>query len=180
MGFAPEEDLLLRSTQKLIRLAVRALVVLMALVILWGVGDVVWVLIQRLRAPPFLLLTVTDILATFGAFIAVMIAVEIFQNLTVYLRDDVIEVELVMATALMAIARKVIVLDFNKLTADYVWATAAVVLAMSAGYWLVSRDKKGAGLQSDGGPIGGGPPERAAAPPDESPRERDGNGGAPR
>ena len=144
MSFAPENDPILRATQKLIRVAVRALVVLMALVILWGVGDVIWVLIQRLKTPPFLLLTVTDILATFGAFIAVMIAIEIFQNLTVYLRDDVIEVELVLATALMAIARKVIVLDFSKLEPEYIWSTAAVVLAMGLTYWLVGRSKRSA------------------------------------
>jgi uncharacterized membrane protein (DUF373 family) len=47
-----------------------------------------------------------------------------------------------MATALMAIARKVIVLDFKALTSDYVYATAAVVLAMSIGYWLVVVRKK--------------------------------------
>ncbi len=139
MGFDPETDPLLKRTQQLILIAVRALVVLMAMVILWGVVDVIWVLYERLRTPPVMLLTISDILATFGAFMAVMIAIEIFENLTIYLRKNVIAVELVMATALMAIARKVIILDYNKLSPDYVWATAAIVLAMSIGYWLVKR-----------------------------------------
>jgi uncharacterized membrane protein (DUF373 family) len=100
---------------------------------------VVWVLYQRLREPPVMLLTISDILATFGAFIAVMIAIEIFENLTIYLRDNLIEVELVMATALMAIARKVIVLDYKELSAEYIYTTAAVVIALSIGYYLVRR-----------------------------------------
>ena len=45
--------------------------------------------------------------------------------------------KVVIATALMAIARKVIVMDFSQLTAMYVFATAALVAAMSFGYWLV-------------------------------------------
>lgn len=139
MGFEPQKDPLLRATQRFILLSVRALVVLMTLVIIWGVADVIWVLFERLREPPVMLLTISDILSTFGAFIAVMIAIEIFENLTIYLRQNVIEVELVMATALMAIARKVIVLDYQELSAEYVWATAGVVLAMSIGYWLVKR-----------------------------------------
>ena len=139
MGFEPQNDPLLRATQRFILLSVRALVVLMTLVIIWGVADVIWVLYERLREPPVMLLTISDILSTFGAFIAVMIAIEIFENLTIYLRQNVIEVELVMATALMAIARKVIVLDYKELSAEYVWATAGVVLAMSVGYWLVKR-----------------------------------------
>ena len=139
MGFKPQRDPLLRGAQSIILLSVRALVALMTLVIVWGVADVVWVLYQRLREPPVMLLTISDILATFGAFIAVMIAIEIFENLTIYLRDNVIEVELVMATALMAIARKVIVLDYKELSAEYIYATAAVVLALSIGYYLVRR-----------------------------------------
>ena len=139
MGFEPQKDPLLRGAQRLILISVRALVVLMTLVIVWGVADVVWVLFERLRQPPVMLLTISDILSTFGAFIAVMIAIEIFENLTIYLRQNVIEVELVMATALMAIARKVIVLDYKELSPEYVWATGGVVLAMSIGYWLVKH-----------------------------------------
>jgi uncharacterized membrane protein (DUF373 family) len=139
MGFEPQQDPLLRVSQRLILISVRALVLLMTGVIVWGVADVIWVLYERLREPPVMLLTISDILSTFGAFIAVMIAIEIFENLTIYLRQNVIEVELVMATGLMAIARKVIVLDYKELSPEYVWATAGVVLAMSIGYWLVKR-----------------------------------------
>ncbi len=138
----PEDDALLKTLQYIIRFSVRVLAVIMTLVILWGVIDVAWVIYQNLFDPPFLLLTMSDILSTFGAFMAVMIAIEIFENITVYLREDVIHVELVMATALMAIARKVIVLDYNKMSAEYVYATAAVVLAMSVGYWLIVRTNK--------------------------------------
>lgn len=148
MGFEPQTDPLLRVAQRFILLSVRALVVLMTLVIIWGVADVVWVLYERLGQPPVMLLTISDILSTFGAFIAVMIAIEIFENLTVYLRRNVIQVELVMATALMAIARKVIVLDFKELSPEYVWATGGVVLAMSVGYWLVKRaSRRGTGSE---------------------------------
>jgi uncharacterized membrane protein (DUF373 family) len=89
--------------------------------------------------PPFGLLSVNDILATFGAFMVVLIAAEIFVNIVLYLREEVLQVKLVLATALMAIARKVIVLDYKTLEPQYVWATAAVIFALSIGYWLVSK-----------------------------------------
>ncbi|MHB8764661.1 MAG: phosphate-starvation-inducible PsiE family protein [Deferrisomatales bacterium] len=84
------------------------------------------------------LLNIGDILAIFGAFMAVLIAIEIFINITLYLREDVIHVKLVVATALMAIARKVIVFDYKSVEAEYVWATAAVVLTLGVTYWLVA------------------------------------------
>ena len=97
----PKEPLV-QFLRRVIHLAVRALAVLMTLVILWAVADVAWVLYQKLMAPPFMMLTIPDILATFGAFMAVLIAIEIFVNINIYLRDDVIHVKIVIATALMA------------------------------------------------------------------------------
>lgn len=131
------KDPLMQSLQKIIHLAVRILAILMTAVILWGVVDVCWVLYQKLVKPPFLLLTINDILATFGAFMAVLIAIEIFVNIVIYLRHDVIHVKIVLATALMAIARKVIILDYDEITPDYIWATAGVTLSMAIAYWLV-------------------------------------------
>jgi uncharacterized membrane protein (DUF373 family) len=136
-----EHDPFLRRLYKAIHVAVRILAVIMVVVIFGGVIDVLLVLYQRMMEPPRFFLTISDILATFGAFLAVMIAIEIFENLTLYLRKDVIHVEIVMATALMAIARKVIVLDYKVNSAEYVWATGAVVLAASIGYWLVVKRK---------------------------------------
>jgi uncharacterized membrane protein (DUF373 family) len=135
----PKEPLI-QKLRVIIRFSVRCLAVLMTLVILWGVVDVAWEIYQKLRTPPVMLMSISDILATFGAFMAVLIAIEIFINITVYLRDDVIHVKIVMATALMAIARKVIILDFSVITPDYILATAALVLAMGVGYWLVVKN----------------------------------------
>jgi len=132
------DDPLIQFLHKTIRIAVKILAILMTLVIIWGVGDVVFVLYQRIMSPPMYLLNISDIFATFGAFLAVLIAIEIFTNITLYIRNDVIPVRLVIATALMAIARKVIVFDFKVLTPMYLLATAAVVLALGVTYWLIA------------------------------------------
>ena len=133
------EDLIIRVLHRVIRPAVRVLAVLMVLVIVWGIGDVVYVLYQRLTEPPFLLLSINDILATFGAFLAVLIAIEIFINISMYLSSDVIPVRLVVATALMAISRKVIIFDYDQITPPYIYGTAAVLLALGITYWLITK-----------------------------------------
>lgn len=133
------EDQLIRTLHRLIHMAVKAIAVLMTMVILWGVADVVWVLYRKLMAPPLFLLDISDIFATFSAFLAVLIAIEIFVNITLYLRKDVIPVKLVIATALMAIARKVIVFDFKKLDWPFIAATGIVILALGITYWLLQK-----------------------------------------
>ena len=133
------EDPFMGFLHKIIRVAVKVLAVLMVAVIVWGIGDVIYVLYQRLMAPPYFLLSIGDILATFGAFLAVLIAIEIFINITLYLKTDVIPVKLVVATALMAISRKVIIFDFEKISPLFVLATGAVVLALGITYWLITK-----------------------------------------
>ena len=133
------EDRLIQILHQTIRAAVKVLAVLMVFTILWGVVDVVYIIYQKLISPSFTTFTIRDIVSTFGAFLAVLIAIEIFINITLYIRKDVIHIKLVVATALMAIARKVIIFDFKEITPPYIFATAAVVLALGITYWLIER-----------------------------------------
>lgn len=132
-------DPLIRRLHWIIRAAVRVLAVLMVFVIVWGIGDVVYGLYRQLVAPPFMLLSMNEVLSTFGGFLAVLIAIEIFTNITLYLKSEVIPVQLVIATALMAIARKVIIFDFSSMAPGFVFGTAAVILALGVTYWLLTR-----------------------------------------
>lgn len=134
-----EKDPYLWLLKKIIHLCLKALGLMMILVIIFGVIDVGWTVYQRLMAEPRFILTMGDILLTFGAFMVVLIAIEIFQNIILYLRDDVIHVKIVLATALMAIARKVIILDYDELEPMYIFATGVVLVATGLTYFFVYK-----------------------------------------
>lgn len=53
--------------------------------------------------------------------------------------NDVIHVKVVLATALMAIARKVIILDYDDPEPMYIFATGVVLLATGATYFFVLK-----------------------------------------
>ena len=55
-----QDDKLISGLSRIIRLAVRFLAVLMTFVIVWGVWDVVWVLCERLMAPPLSLIHISE------------------------------------------------------------------------------------------------------------------------
>jgi uncharacterized membrane protein (DUF373 family) len=135
-------DPLIRLLHVVIRFCVKLLALLMVVVILLGVADVCYVMYTRLMAPPVLLLDVGDIFKIFGAFMVVLIAIEIFINIRLYLGSSTLPIKLVIGTALMAIARKVIVLDLENTTSIYVFAIAAVVLALGVAYWLVGKTSR--------------------------------------
>lgn len=134
-------DPLISVLHKAIKLAIRILAVLMVLVIFWGVADVLYVMHKQLMEPPFLLLSLSDIFKTFAAFLAVLIAIEIFQNIVLYLRTDVFPLRLVIATALMAMARKVIIIDFKFVVPMHMFALASIILALGITYYLLGKNK---------------------------------------
>ncbi|KAB2926190.1 MAG: phosphate-starvation-inducible PsiE family protein [Dechloromonas sp.] len=160
------EDRLIAVLNRMVRFAIRILAVLMTAVIFWAVADVLLVLYEKLSAPPVWLLDMSDIFQVFAAFLAVLIAIEILANITLYLRDDVIHVKLVVATALMAIARKVIVLDLSVLEPAYLYAIAAIVIALGITYWLLSfRTGKANGKGRNDKPRATASPLASASPP---------------
>ncbi|WP_236250379.1 phosphate-starvation-inducible PsiE family protein [Microbulbifer sp. ALW1] len=136
------EDPLVRMLHVAIRSSVRVLAILMALVILWAVADVVLVMYQRLSTPPVFLLDHNDLFDVFGAFMLVLIAIEIFVNIRLYLGTNVIPVQLVLATALMAIARKVIVMDLDDIDVMYILGIGVVTLSLGVTYWLVAKKER--------------------------------------
>ncbi|MFT6625103.1 MAG: uncharacterized membrane protein (DUF373 family) [Cycloclasticus sp.] len=140
----PEEhpDALLSRLHKTIKLCIRTLAVLMVFVIFWGVLDVFYVIYTQISKAPYMLLAVSDIFKVFAAFLVVLIAIEIYQNIILYLRTDVIPIKLVIATALMAIARKVIIIDLKEVSAIHIFSIAAVVLALGVTYYLVGLQHK--------------------------------------
>ncbi|WOD40426.1 phosphate-starvation-inducible PsiE family protein [Nodosilinea sp. E11] len=109
----------------------------MVVVILAIVFDLAVVLVQAIfTSSPgmFLGQTVIDI---FGLFLTVLIALEILENITAYLQKHVVQVELVIATALTAVGRKFIILDLTKVTGTTLIGLALAIFALAVSYWIV-------------------------------------------
>jgi uncharacterized membrane protein (DUF373 family) len=73
----------------------------------------------------------------------IFIALEVLQNVTAYLRDQVVQIELVLLTAMTAVARKVIVLPPGTESKPQLMAGfGVIVVGLAAAYWLVIRVKQ--------------------------------------
>lgn len=128
---------LINILQKVITYGLKVLACLMCVVILWTIVDLTVFIFNTMSEPPYLSFTIEEILATFGSFLIVLIAIEIFINIILYFKKNTNHVRLVLATALMAIARKVIILDYDKASNSQLFAIGAVIAALAIAYWLV-------------------------------------------
>ncbi|MDJ0673869.1 MAG: phosphate-starvation-inducible PsiE family protein [Calothrix sp. MO_167.B42] len=78
----------------------------------------------------------------FGLFLNILIALEILENITAYLRKHVVQVELVIVTSLIAIARKIIILDLTKVNGIDIIGLGTAILALSISYWIIRNTSK--------------------------------------
>lgn len=114
----------------------RILSVVMVVVILVAVGDLIIYLFQELFSsiPKSFNKTLFEL---FGVFLNILIALELLENITAYLRKDVVLAELVIVTSLIAIARKIILLDFEKTKGAEIIGLAIAILTLSISYWII-------------------------------------------
>jgi uncharacterized membrane protein (DUF373 family) len=79
----------------------------------------------------------TTLFQLFGLFLNVLIALEILENITAYLKKQVIQVELVLITSLIAVSRKIIILDLEKKDSNDLIALSVAVFALSISYLAI-------------------------------------------
>jgi uncharacterized membrane protein (DUF373 family) len=107
------------------------LVVLMAIVVLLATIELGWIIIKDIITPPVFLLEIDELLEIFGLFLLVLIGVELLETIKAYLKENVVHIEVVMTVAMIAIARKVIILDVKELPSMTLVGIAAIIVALA-------------------------------------------------
>jgi uncharacterized membrane protein (DUF373 family) len=85
--------------------------------------------------------------SVFGEILTLLIALDLeFNNTLQYVvkrRQSIIQTQVVLLIALLAIARKVIVLDLGSVNAAQLLGLAAIALGLGIAYWLIrERDDR--------------------------------------
>lgn len=112
---------------------------MMALVLVLATAELGYVLIIDIFRPPFFILEIDELLEIFGLFLLVLIGIELLDTMKAYMVEKVVHVEIVFAVALIAVARKVIVLDVAKYPSLTLMAIGVIIIALSVGYYLIKR-----------------------------------------
>ena len=91
------------------------------------------------------------LIAVLGDLLNLLIAIEVLQNITSYLRRHVVQIELVLLTAITAVARKVIVLPPNAENKPMlVVGLGVAVVCLAAAFWMVRRVNGSDAKEPDG------------------------------
>jgi uncharacterized membrane protein (DUF373 family) len=125
--------------KKFERMIVLALLIMMSFVVLLATIELGYILVKDILTPPVIILEIEELLDLFGLFLLVLIGIELLETVKAYLSRQVIHAHVVFMVALIAVGRKVIILDIYQLDGPTLIGIAAVIIALAVGYFLVRR-----------------------------------------
>jgi uncharacterized membrane protein (DUF373 family) len=125
--------------QKYEKIMIRILMVMMAVVLALAAIDLGWMIIKNVIKPPFFLLSVNTLLEIFGFVMLVVIGIELLETMKTYLIQSQPHYEIVLSVAIIAIARKVIILDLKEVDSLTLFGIASIILALTVGYFLMQK-----------------------------------------
>jgi uncharacterized membrane protein (DUF373 family) len=124
------------------KLMFQVLMVMMALVLGLATVDLGWLIIKDIMEAPFILLSVGQLLDIFGLFMLVLIGIELLETIMkTYITQGQPHYEIVLSVAIIAIARKVIILDLKKVDSLSLIGIASIIVALTLGYFLMKRGR---------------------------------------
>jgi uncharacterized membrane protein (DUF373 family) len=117
-----------------------ALIVMLMIVMLFALVELAWSIVDNLTNPPMIgLLDNKELVNVLGVFLLVLIGIELLDTLMEYFRENAIHVEIVVLLAIIAIARKVILLDPSVTTGFELIGIGVVILGLAGAYYMIKK-----------------------------------------
>ena len=130
---------MLEIVMKFERLVYASLIVMLVVVLVFAVIELAWELTSYLINTPVLLLDNLEMVKVLGVFLLVLIGVELLDTMLAYFRENSIHVEIVVLLALIAISRKVILLDPSKTDPLELFGIGIIVLGLAGAYFMLKK-----------------------------------------
>lgn len=121
------------------KIVIMSLGVMMSLVILLSTIELGWIIANDIISPPVFLLNINELLDIFGLFLLVLIGVELLTTIRAYAIEKVVHAEVVLTVAMIAIGRKVIIMDIKETSGITLIGLGAIIIALSVGYYYFKK-----------------------------------------
>jgi uncharacterized membrane protein (DUF373 family) len=112
---------------------------MMAFIVLLSTVELGYLIVKDIMEEPRYFIEIDQLLEIFGFFLLILIGVELLESMKAYLAKKVVHSETVLEVALIAISRKVIILNIDEYKSTILLGIAALIIAISASYFLIRR-----------------------------------------
>jgi uncharacterized membrane protein (DUF373 family) len=131
---------LLDKTVKFIeRSIIKTLIALMSVLLILATIQLGYLVVVSILESEVFILDLDVLMDLFGVFLLVLIGIELLDTIKVYFKKHDIHVEVVMLVALIAMARKIVLMDLSYYSGLEIVGIAAIIIALSLGYYFIKK-----------------------------------------
>jgi uncharacterized membrane protein (DUF373 family) len=113
----------------------------LALVLIFTIFNLCSLVVSLLIDDGQFILESNELAQIFGYFLLVLIGIEFFDSIMTYLKDNVMHVEVIVMVAIIAVARKIILLS-SDVDEPHILGLSALILALGIAYYLIRRSNR--------------------------------------
>jgi len=116
-----------------------ALIVMMAGVLALATIELGYHLVRTILYSEYLLISLENLMDLFGIFLLVLIGIELLDTIKVYLKQNVVHVEVVVLVAIIALARKIVILEIEYLSGEIIIGLGVLLAGLAIAYYLIKK-----------------------------------------
>ena len=130
----------MKKTGKIIQnVIIYSLIVMMTVVLLLATIELGYYIFKSLIESDYALINLNLLMELFGTFMLVLIGIELLDTIKVYLTEKVMHVEVVVLVAIIAVARKVVVLKIEDIDGLKIIGVAFIIVSLAVAYYLIKK-----------------------------------------
>lgn len=130
----------MKKTGKIIqKVIIYSLIVLMTAVLILATIELGYYIFKYVLESDYAVINLSQLMDLFGVFMLVLIGIELLDTIKVYLKENVMHVEVVVLVAIIAVARKVVVIKIEDIDGLKIIGLAFIVMALAVAYYLIKK-----------------------------------------
>ena len=128
--------------EKFERFVIWAILLLLGIVVLVSVFEFAVLIFKLIFIEPHenaIAFDIRNLDSVFSLFFSILIGLELFETVKVYLKDNIFHAEIILLVAIIAVFRKVVLLDYANTEGLTMIGIGFIILALATGYYLLRK-----------------------------------------
>lgn len=118
---------------------VTLLIIMMLGVLILATFELGYYLFQTVSNSSNFFIPLENLMDLFGVFLLVLIGIELLDTIKIYLRENVVHVEVVILVAIIALARKVVILKIEELSGEIIIGIGVLITTLAITYYIIKK-----------------------------------------
>ncbi|WP_170108917.1 phosphate-starvation-inducible PsiE family protein [Prolixibacter denitrificans] len=131
--------------EKFERFVIWAMLLLLGIVVIVSVFEFAVLIFKVIFIEPHenaIAFDINHLDSVFGLFFSILIGLELFETVKVYLKDNIFHAEIILLVAIIAVARKVVLLDYSDTEGLTMLGIGFIILSLATGYYLLKKGNR--------------------------------------